>query len=192
MRFQLSEDMQGGEKAIIFFGNTRAGKSTLASAAAGAKMELNFNKTYGETYLHPVDLEFADAVKDTAVSVTETPNFWKRNGLSYADMPGNADNSRFRQLINFLYIKEMASKFKKVHFLIVLKMNDNGDHFTMLDREYKMLDSFTNMFPSCSEAVSIIINQYDLEGNLTKDTLNAIKGGLKMLIKKNVKNEKYF
>lgn len=192
MRFQLSEDMQGGEKAIIFFGNTRAGKSTLASAAAGSKMELTFNKTYSETYLHPVDLEFADVVRDTAVSVTETPNFWKRNGLSFVDMPGNADNSRIRQLINFQYIKEMASKFKKVHFLIVLKMNDNGDHFTMLDREYKMLDSFANMFPNCSEAVSIIINQYDSEGNLTKDTLNAIKGGFKMLIKKNVKNEKYF
>jgi predicted ATPase len=42
-RFQLAEDLEKGEKAVIFMGNTRAGKSTLACAAAGSDMVINYN-----------------------------------------------------------------------------------------------------------------------------------------------------
>lgn len=54
------------------------------------------------------------------------PNFFpsspRINKYAIIDMPGNADNSRFREMINFHYIKTMALNLKKVIFFIVIKM----------------------------------------------------------------------
>jgi hypothetical protein len=62
-------------------------------------------------------------------SLTEVPNFYKASHFNHhaiVDMPGHADNSPFRELINFHYIKTMASNLKEVRFLLVVTMSLQG------------------------------------------------------------------
>jgi adenosyl cobinamide kinase/adenosyl cobinamide phosphate guanylyltransferase len=73
----LAEGLPCDKKGIIFIGNTRAGKSTLALAMAGAAMKVVYG--CGElTYLNPSDKAFKDIVRNTHQSVTERPNFYPR------------------------------------------------------------------------------------------------------------------
>jgi hypothetical protein len=70
----LAEGLPCDKKGIIFIGNTRAGKSTLALAMTGAVMKVVYD--CGElAYLNPSDKAFKDVVRNTQQSVTEKPNF---------------------------------------------------------------------------------------------------------------------
>ena len=107
--------MPKDEKGVIFIGNTRAGKSTLCCASANVPMSIIYEK--GEvTYINPTDANYAAYVRNSNQSVTEKPNFFKSNPrvnkFALVDMPGNADNLFVRKLINFHYIKTMASNLK--------------------------------------------------------------------------------
>jgi hypothetical protein len=68
------------------------------------------------TYVNPSDKAYSNIVRNTHQSVTEKPNFYKsnikHNRWAIVDMPGHADSSRFRELINFHYIRTMASNLK--------------------------------------------------------------------------------
>lgn len=103
--------MGAAEKALVFVGNTRAGKSTLACAASGSKMMVLHDIQLGQTELLPCEEKFKDLVKSTLSSVTEKPNFFLEKGMKEAvvDMPGYADSSRMQELINFHYITKMIS-----------------------------------------------------------------------------------
>ena len=74
-------------------------------------MEFFFNGSSDLSFLEPITEPFKSFVKDTLTSVTEQPNFFpskfKVNNYAIVDMPGFADNSRFRELINFHYIQTM-------------------------------------------------------------------------------------
>ena len=74
-------------------------------------------------------------------------------------MPGHADNSLLREMVNFHYIKTMASNLKKVTFLIVINLNLIGGKFSIEDQELKMMQSFMESFPSCKDNYKIIINR---------------------------------
>jgi hypothetical protein len=76
-------------------------------------------------------------------------------------MPGHADSSRFRELINFHYIRTMASNLKYVRFLLVVTLTMKEDKFVLADCEVQMLDSFRIMFPNCGKYVTIIINRLE-------------------------------
>ena len=74
-------------------------------------------------------------------------------------MPGHADSSRFRELINFHYIRTMASNLKYVRFLIVVTMQIRNEKAELPTTEIDMLESFRIMFPGCSQYIKIIINR---------------------------------
>ena len=73
-------------------------------------------------------------------------------------MPGHADSSRFRELINFHYIRTMAANLKEVRFLLVVTLQFKNGKFELPQKELLMLNSFRNMFPNCSKCMNVIIN----------------------------------
>lgn len=108
--------------------------------------------------------------------MTEKPNFYPKgshNKCAIVDMPGHADNSRFRELINFHYIRTMAANLKEVRFLIVTKLRLANERFELSVEELDMLDSFRKTFPNCSNYVTIIINKIE---DLKNNEKNAKKG----------------
>lgn len=74
-------------------------------------------------------------------------------------MPGHADTSLLREMVNFHYIKTMASNLKRVTFLIVINLDFIGGNFYLPDSELKMLKSFMESFPNCKNNFKIIINR---------------------------------
>ena len=95
------------------------------------------------TCINPIDSKYKDIVLDRQKSVTETPNFYQArqgyNQWAIVDMPGHADSSRFRQLINFHYIRTMASNLKKVRFLIVVTLQYKNGGFLLVEKQIQML-----------------------------------------------------
>lgn len=162
-RFQLAEGLPLDKRGIIFVGNTRAGKSTLALSMTGAAMKVVYDSG-NMTYVNPTDKQFEHIVRNTQNSVTEKPNFYKKsnhNKCAIVDMPGHADNSRFRELINFHYIRTMASNLEEVRFLLVVTLKYKNDKFVLEETELDMLESFRNTFPNCSSYVTIVINRIE-------------------------------
>ena len=53
-RFQLAEGLPMDDRGIIFIGNTRAGKSTLALSMTGAAMKVVYDSG-NMTYVNPTD-----------------------------------------------------------------------------------------------------------------------------------------
>jgi hypothetical protein len=76
-------------------------------------------------------------------------------------MPGHADSSRFRELINFHYIRTMAANLKEVRFLLVVTLQFRNGKFELPQKELLMLNSFRNMFPNCGKCVNVIINRIE-------------------------------
>jgi GTP-binding protein EngB required for normal cell division len=125
-------------------------------------MEILYDVTQ-ETFVNPTEEPFKSYVKNTQTSVTETPNFFQKkegyNNYAIVDMPGHADTSLIREMVNFHYIKTMASNLKRVTFLIVINLDFIGGKFYLPDSELKMLKSFMESFPNCKENFKIIINR---------------------------------
>lgn len=142
---------------------------------SGAAMKVIYNSG-NLTYVNPTDKQFEYIVKNTLESVTEKPNFYKKsnhNKCAIVDMPGYADSSRFRELINFHYIRTMASNLKEVRFLLVVTLQYKNDKFVLPSHEFDMLESFRKTFPTCSDYVTIIINRIE---DLQHNEYNARKG----------------
>lgn len=76
-------------------------------------------------------------------------------------MPGHADSSRFRELINFHYIRTMSANLKEVRFLLVITLQLREGKYTLLENEIHMMESFRTMFPTCSKYVTIIVNRIE-------------------------------
>lgn len=130
---------------------------------SGATMKVVYDSG-NLTYINPTDKLHEHVVKNTLESVTEKPNFYKKsnhNKCAIVDMPGHADNSRFRELINFHYIRTMASNLKEVRFLLVVTLQYKNEKFLLPDHELNMLESFRMTFPNCSNYVTIVINRID-------------------------------
>ena len=76
-------------------------------------------------------------------SVTEQPNFFAprppHNNYAIIDMPGYADSSRFKELINFHYIQTMIQNLKEVRFLIVVNLKYSNGAFILKDQDLKMM-----------------------------------------------------
>jgi GTP-binding protein EngB required for normal cell division len=113
-RIQMAENFPTAKRGVIFVGNSRAGKSTLASAGAGSNMEVIHDGSTKDTLLVPADQGFKELVQGSLKSVTEKPNFFPvrpgHNRYAIIDMPGYADSSRFQELINFHYISTMVQR----------------------------------------------------------------------------------
>lgn len=125
-------------------------------------MELFYNAKLKQTVIRPIDEKFKDLVNDNLTSVTEQPNFFKvPNKYAIIDMPGYADSSRFRELINFHYIRTMTKNLKEVRFLMVITVGMEDGKFTIDSHELKMMENFMEMFPECSQNLSLIINKID-------------------------------
>ena len=73
-------------------------------------------------------------------------------------MPGNADSSQFRELINFHYIKKMAFNIKKVVFMIVINIEDE-ENIELDKKDIQMIETFIQTFPNCSGNVHLIVNR---------------------------------
>lgn len=73
--------------------------------------------------------------------MTEKPNFFQLNKqCAVIDMPGYADSSRFRELINFHYITKMISNLKEVRFVMVIGVvAKEGGSFLIDKHEIKMM-----------------------------------------------------
>lgn len=52
-RFQLANLLPTGKRGVIFVGNSRAGKSTLACAAAGSDLDILYDGDEEMTFLKP-------------------------------------------------------------------------------------------------------------------------------------------
>ena len=98
-------------------------------------------------------------------SVTERPNFFDarkdKNTYAIIDMPGYADSSRLRELINFHYIKTMVKNLEEVRFLIVVNMFPSNGSFRLNPYDLKMMENFSEMFPECRDYVSLIVNRLE-------------------------------
>lgn len=176
-RIQLAEDLPKGDRGYIFMGNSRAGKSTLALAMSGAQMKIVKGEG-GLFYINPVDEDkYKGIVLNIQKSVTEKPNFYKpnpMNGNNFAivDMPGHADSSRFREMINYHYICTMANNLKQVRFLLVIVMPYKNGRYHLTEQDIKMLDSFREMFPKLNpqdNMLDIIINRAEKIGDKFAD-----------------------
>lgn len=76
-------------------------------------------------------------------------------------MPGHADNSKFRELINFHYIKTMAERLNEVSFIMVIQLSKEGKKYVLEEGEIKMMESFISIFSDCKENITIIINRVE-------------------------------
>lgn len=187
-RIQLAEDLPKSDRGYIFIGNTRAGKSTLALAMSGAQMKVVKGQG-GLFYINPVDEEkYKGIVLNIQKSVTEKPNFYKPNSMNgnnfaIVDMPGHADSSRFRQMINYHYIRTMANNLKHVRFLLVIVMPYKNGKYHLTEHDVKMMDSFREMFPNLNKhqnLIHIIVNRAEKIGDnyadmVTRDFFDNLK-----------------
>lgn len=204
-RFQQAENLPKAKKGIIFIGNTRAGKSTLACAGAGGNMEIYYDNQ--STLIRPTDQKYLELVKKelTLTSVTETPNFFQPNPqfnkFAIIDMPGYADTSRLRELINFHYISTMTSNLQQVRFMLVVSIQIRNKKFQMDPHELQMMQAFMQMFPNCGDCVSLVVNKLEDKENNAKiesqikkylmETFNN-RDFLKKYVKKPDEMKKYF
>ena len=101
------------------------------------------------------------------------PNFFEAkkglNNYAIIDMPGYADNSRLRELINFHYIETMLKNLEEVRFLIVVNMFPSNGSFKLNPYDLKMMENFSEMFPECRDHVSLIINRLESKGGKSID-----------------------
>jgi hypothetical protein len=96
------------------------------------------------------------------------------------DMPGYADNSRFRELINFHYIQTVTRCLEEVRFVIVINMTPReGGKFEIDHHDLKMMESFCEMFPETNgiaPPISLIVNKLDHPDS--KDLANNVRSSL--------------
>ena len=101
------------------------------------------------------------------------PNFFEAkkglNNYAIIDMPGYADNSRLRELINFHYIETMLKNLEEVRFLIVVNMFPSNGRFKLKPYALKMMENFSEMFTECRDYVSLFINRLASKGGKSID-----------------------
>jgi len=94
------------------------------------------------------------------------------NNFAIVDMPGHADSSRFREMINYHYICTMANNLKQVRFLLVIVMPYKNGRYHLTENDIKMLDSFREMFPKLNpqdNVLDVIVNRAERIGDKFAD-----------------------
>jgi hypothetical protein len=94
------------------------------------------------------------------------------NNFAIVDMPGHADSSRFREMINYHYICTMANNLKQVRFLLVIVMPYKNGRYHLTEHDIKMLDSFREMFPKLNQqdnVLDVIVNRAERIGDKYAD-----------------------
>lgn len=160
-------------KGIIFFGASKAGKTTLLYHLLNK--ELTTTDYLGQSVFAPKTIEMEARVTHEPVSCTILPNIFDYPGSDFClvDLPGFEDTKPDARLANSYYIRKTMLCFKQISFLYVVESTYAFLKNPNIDEMTKSLNTFVAMFED--KAFNDIANNVTL--CISKcDNSDSIKG----------------
>jgi tetratricopeptide (TPR) repeat protein len=160
------------EKGIFLFGNTGAGKSTLASLLVGRHLEATEHPETGDWLIDPLQPHFDMIIGHEMASETKIPDLVVTNNVAIWDCPGFNDTVLAQEIANIFYVKRLFETTGMAKFVLVVTESDitdnrGGDFLARLSSFMKTFSNVDTIGDSLALVVTHVKPRKTLE-NITK------------------------